>query len=110
MRQHGRRAVVTGMGAVTPLGQSIDEYWRNLVEGKSGIGPLTQCDPSLYPSKIAGEGKDFDPVRYMSPKEARRMARFSQQAVAAAALAIVVVFVVVVEQFFVIGHSSHKIG
>ena len=76
------------MGAVTPLGQSADEFWRSLVQGKSGIGPITLCDPTPFPCRIAGEVKDFDPAQYMDAKEARRMARFSQLSVAAAALAI----------------------
>ena len=78
---------MTGMGAMTPLGRLVDEYWKNLVEGKSGIGPITLCDASEFPSRIAGEVKDFDPGDYVNPKEARRMARFSQLAVAAAMVA-----------------------
>ena len=86
---HGRRRVViTGMGAVTPLGDSIDEYWASLVEGKSGIGPMTLADATDFPCKVAGEIPDFDPGKYIDRREARRMARFSQTAVAAAALAI----------------------
>ena len=88
MRNTRRRVVVTGMGAVTPLGQSVDEFWDGLVRGKSGIGPITLCDPSPFPCRIAGEVSDFDPGRYMDAREARRMARFSQMAVAAAALAL----------------------
>ncbi len=83
-----RRVVVTGMGAVTPLGDSVDEYWKSLVKGKSGIGPMTLADPTEYPCKVAGEIPDFDPSKYINPREARRMARFSQTAVAAAALAL----------------------
>ena len=83
-----RRVVVTGMGAVTPLGDSVDEYWKSLVKGKSGIGPMTLADPTEYPCKVAGEIPDFDPGKYINPREARRMARFSQTAVAAAALAL----------------------
>ena len=83
-----KRVVVTGMGAVTPLGQSVGEFWEGLVQGKSGIGPITLCDASAFPCRIAGEVKDFDPGQYMDAKEARRMARFSQMAVATAALAI----------------------
>ena len=83
-----RRVVVTGMGAVTPLGDSVDEYWKSLVKGKSGIGPMTLADPTEYPCKVAGEIPDFDPAKYINPREARRMARFSQTAVAAAALAL----------------------
>ena len=88
MRDTRRRVVVTGMGAVTPLGESVDEFWNGLVQGKSGIGPITLCDPSPFPCRIAGEVSDFDPARYMDAREARRMARFSQMAVAAAGLAL----------------------
>ena len=78
------RVVVTGLGVMTPLGEHVDEYWRGLLQGKSGIGPMTLCDPEGYPCQIAGEVWGFDPNQYMNPKEARRMARFSQLAVAAA--------------------------
>lgn len=88
MEKHNRRVVVTGMGAVTPLGQTVDQFWSALVKGKSGVGPITLCDPTGFPSQIAGEVKNFDPTQYVSPKESRRMARFSQLAVAAAGLAI----------------------
>jgi len=84
----GTRVVVTGMGAITPLGNSIDDYWSSLVRGESGIGPITQADTTDFPSKIAGEASDFDPGEFMDPKEHKRMARFSQLAVAAAGLAI----------------------
>ena len=57
-----RRVVVTGMGVVSPLGQSVEEFWGSLVQGKSGIGPITLADTSHFPSKIAGEVSDFDPV------------------------------------------------
>ena len=76
------------MGAMTPLGETIGEYWDGLVNGRSGIGPITLADASDYPCKIAGEVSGFDPTRYINPKEARRMARFSQLAVSAAGLAI----------------------
>jgi 3-oxoacyl-[acyl-carrier-protein] synthase II len=72
------------MGAITPLGLTADVFWRNLVAGKSGIGPMTLCDPTDYPCQIAGEADEFDPSDYMPGREARRMARFSQLAVAAA--------------------------
>ena len=90
MKRHGdrRRVVVTGMGAVTPLGEDVREYWDNLVNGRSGIGPMTLCDPAEYPCKISGEVSGFDPSKYIDRKEARRMARFSQMAVSAAGLAI----------------------
>ena len=70
-----------------PLGHSVDEYWGSLVRGESGIGPMTVYDPTDYPCRIAGEVWNFDPGQYINPKEARRMARFSQLAVAAAGLA-----------------------
>ncbi len=76
------------MGAITPLGMTIDEYWGNLVAGKSGIAPGVLCDYSDYPCKIAGEVPEFDAGDFMDRKESRRIARFSQMAVAAAGLAI----------------------
>ncbi|MSP78414.1 MAG: beta-ketoacyl-[acyl-carrier-protein] synthase II [Dehalococcoidia bacterium] len=82
------RVVITGMGIMSPLGQTVQEYWQGLLAGKSGIGPMTLCDPSELPTKIAGEVKNFDPGKYMDSKEARRMARFSQLAVAAAVKAV----------------------
>ena len=88
MRNDRTRVVITGMGALTPLGQAVDEYWDGLIHGRSGIGPMTLCDPSPYPCRIAGEVTGFDPGQYINPKEARRMARFSQMAVAAAGMAV----------------------
>ncbi len=82
-----RRVVVTGMGAVTALGLTAQEFWNNLVAGRSGIGPITLCDPSGFSCHIAGEVKGFDPGQFISSKEARRMARFSQLAIAAALMA-----------------------
>jgi len=83
-----QKAVITGMGIISPLGENINEYWAKLEQGVSGIGPMTLCDPSEFPSKIAGEVNTFDPITYIDKKEAKRMARFSQMAVAAANLAI----------------------
>ena len=83
-----QKAVITGMGIISPLGEKLDEYWKNLTEGVSGVGPMTLCDPSEFPSKIAGEVNTFDPYVYIDKKEAKRMARFSQMAVASAQLAI----------------------
>ena len=88
MERDSRRVVITGMGAITPLGQSPQAYWENLVAGKSGIGRMTLCDPTDYPCQISGEIENFDPVQYMSEREARRMARFSQLAVAAGLTAV----------------------
>lgn len=73
-----RKVVVTGMGAVTPLGVGVKKYWENLVKGKSGIAPITLFDPVDIESKVAGEVKDFDPLDYMDKSEARRNDRFTQ--------------------------------
>jgi 3-oxoacyl-[acyl-carrier-protein] synthase II len=82
------RVVVTGMGAITPLGLNVQDTWQALIEGRSGIGRITQFDASAYPTQIAGEVRGFDPGEYMDAKEARRMARFSQFAVAGAKMAL----------------------
>lgn len=76
------RVVVTGLGAITPIGNNLEEYWQGLVQGKNGIGYITHFDTSDYACKIAGEVKGFDPLNYISKKDAKRMARFSQFAVA----------------------------
>jgi 3-oxoacyl-[acyl-carrier-protein] synthase II len=78
------RVVVTGMGTITPLGLSPEEFWCNLVAGKSGIGPVTLFDASKYKTRIAAEVKGFDPCKYVDPKDARRMARGTLFALAAA--------------------------
>ena len=82
------RVVITGMGAMTPLGETPEEYWKNLVAGTSGIGPMTLCDPEGYPCQISGEVSGFAPATYIGNKDARRMARFTQLAVAAALQAV----------------------
>src|SRR6266568_5537082 len=84
----GRRVVITGMGAVTPLGNSVDEFWQGCVEGRSGIDWITLVDVTNYAVKVDGEVRNFDPQDFMDRKEARRMARFSQFSVAAARMAI----------------------
>ncbi len=68
-----RRVVVTGMGVVSPLGHTVDELWQNLLDGKSGVGPITRFDVSDYPTRIAAEVTDFDPGDVVDKKEARRM-------------------------------------
>lgn len=73
-----RRVVITGMGAVTPLGMGVETYWDGLVSGRSGIGPVTLFDASALDSRIGGEIKNFDPTAYLDRKEARRMDRFTQ--------------------------------
>jgi len=83
-RNARERVVITGLGAITPLGLTAKETWEGLVAGKSGVGPVTQFDASSFPCRIAGEIKGFDPNRYINFKEARRMARCSQLAIAAA--------------------------
>jgi len=87
-RGNRARVVVTGMGAITPLGLNVQDTWQALIEGRSGIGRITQFDASAYPTQIAGEVKGFDPGEYMDVREARRMARFSQFAVAGAKMAV----------------------
>ncbi|UCF80761.1 MAG: beta-ketoacyl-ACP synthase II [Acidobacteriota bacterium] len=83
-----RRAVITGIGLLTPLGLDADTTWRALVEGRSGIGPITRFDASPYTSRIAGEIKDFDPLRYMDRKEARKGDAFIQYALVASGSAL----------------------
>lgn len=82
------KIVITGMGTVNPLGLSVDETWRSVIEGTSGIGPLTLFDAQDYLVHLAGEVKDFDPTEYMDEKEARRRDRYQQFASAAALEAI----------------------
>jgi len=81
------RALVTGLGAITPIGLTAKDFWANLTAGVSGVGRITRFDTSDLPVKIAAEVKDFDPTNYMDAKGARRMSRFAQLAVAAAQLA-----------------------
>ena len=87
-RSTRQRVVITGLGAVTPLGLTANDFWQGLVEGRSGIGPMTLCDASEFPCRIAGEVKGFDPKDYVSSKEVRRLARFSQLGIAASGMAI----------------------
>ena len=78
------RVVVTGMGAITPIGNDVESFWNGLKEKKVGIGPITYFDTAEYKAKLAAQVKEFDPKQYMDPKAARRMETFSQYAVAAA--------------------------
>ena len=82
------RVVVTGLGAITPIGNDVASFWQGLKDKKVGIAPITYFDTTDYKAKLAGEVKDFDPKKYMDPKAARRMEPFSQYAVAAAGGAI----------------------
>jgi beta-ketoacyl-acyl-carrier-protein synthase II len=79
-----RRVVITGLGAISPLGSSLDSYWEGLLAGRSGIRRITQFDASDLPCQIAGEVPDFDPEDYMERKEARRASRCAQMALGAA--------------------------
>ncbi len=83
-----RRVVVTGLGAVTPLGITAPEFWRRLVAGESGVGPITVFDASVFTTRIAAEVKDFNADELIGKKEARRMDRFAQYALVAAREAI----------------------
>jgi 3-oxoacyl-[acyl-carrier-protein] synthase II len=82
-----KRVVVTGMGAITPIGIGKEEFWQSLIAGKSGIKRITRFDPSDFATQIAGEVQDFDPTQYIEKKEAKRMDRCTQFAVAAAKMA-----------------------
>ncbi len=83
-----KRVVVTGMGLMTPLGKTIDEFWANICAGKSGIGTITRFDASNQKTHIGAEVKDFDPTEYLDRKEAKRMDLYEQYTVSAAKLAI----------------------
>ncbi|MGA7670608.1 MAG: beta-ketoacyl synthase N-terminal-like domain-containing protein, partial [Nitrolancea sp.] len=83
-----QRVVVTGMGVVTPIGKSINEFWTSLVEGQTGTGPITLFDSEGFDSRVAAEVKDFDPRDYLYAKDARRTDRFIQFAVAASRAAL----------------------
>lgn len=78
-----RRVVVTGLGAMTPLGTEIDTIWQRLCRGESGIGPITRFDATAYPAHIAGEVREFDPAQYLDKHDIRRTDRFCQLAIAA---------------------------
>ena len=82
------RVVITGLGAITPIGMGKEEFWNGLMEGRNGIDKITRFDASEYGAQIAGEVKDFDPAAYIDKKEAKRMDRYTQFAVAAAGMAI----------------------
>jgi 3-oxoacyl-[acyl-carrier-protein] synthase II len=83
-----KRVVITGLGAITPIGIGKEEFWNSLIQGKSGIGYITRFDTTDYDTKIGAEVKDFDPTDYIDKKEAKRMDRFTQFAVAATKLAL----------------------
>ena len=78
-----KRVVVTGMGVICPVGLNVSTMWQNLVEGRSGIGPITVFDTSDFQVHFGGEPHGFDPLDYMSARKARRTDRFTQYALAA---------------------------
>jgi len=83
-----RRIVITGLGVISPVENDVESFWQALLAGKSGIGPITTFDSSAFDSQIAGEVKSFDPLKYMDSKEAKRMEKFAQFAVAASKQAV----------------------
>jgi 3-oxoacyl-[acyl-carrier-protein] synthase II len=83
-----KRVVVTGLGAITPIGNTLAEYWQGLISGRNGIGPITLFDASRHDCRFAGEVKGYDPLLYLDRKEAKRMDRFAQFAVSASKQAI----------------------
>ena len=83
-----RRVVVTGLGVLSPVGNTVDEFWSALLQGRSGIGPITKFDTAGYSTRIAGEVKNFDPLNFVDKKDARRLDPYLQYAVAASALAV----------------------
>lgn len=83
-----KRVVVTGMGLITPIGNTIEEFWKSIHAGKVGIAPIRNFDTSNYKAKLSAEVADFEPKDYISAKDVKRMDRFSQFAVAAAMQAV----------------------
>src|SRR5256885_3219533 len=83
-----RRVVVTGLGALSPVGNTADEFWSSLLEGRSGVGPITKFDTAGYPTRIAGEVRNFDPLDFVDKEEARRLDPYLQYAVASSVLAV----------------------
>jgi 3-oxoacyl-[acyl-carrier-protein] synthase II len=83
-----RRVVVTGLGALTPLGNTADEFWSALIEGRSGIGPITRFDVTGYPTRIAGELKGFEELKYVDKKDARRLDPYLKYAMACSVMAV----------------------
>src|ERR1700759_1746115 len=83
-----RRVVITGLGIVSPVGNDVATAWKNIVEGKSAIGPVTHFDASTFPTRIAGEVRDFDPAQYIAPKEVKKMDPFIHYGIAASVQAL----------------------
>jgi len=83
-----RRVVVTGLGALSPVGNTAEEFWSSLLQGRSGVGPITKFDTEGYPTRIAGEVRNFDPLNFVDKKDARRLDPYLQYAVASSVLAV----------------------
>jgi 3-oxoacyl-[acyl-carrier-protein] synthase II len=83
-----RRVVITGLGALTPIGNTLTAYWEGLLSGKSGAGPITYFDPSLFKTQFACELKNFNPLDHFDRKESRKYDRFAQYALVSVAEAI----------------------
>ena len=83
-----KRVVITGLGPVSPIGIGKESYWQSLIEGKSGVGLISKFDTRDFDAKIAAEVKDFNPADFIDKKEARRMDKFTQYAIAATRLAL----------------------
>lgn len=99
-----RRVVVTGIGAVTPLGNDAETTWKGIIEGKSGVGPLTRLNADEYPAKVAAEVKDFNAETFIDKKDARKMDRFTHYAVASALMAVKDANLTINEE------NSHRVG
>jgi 3-oxoacyl-[acyl-carrier-protein] synthase II len=83
-----RRIVITGLGVISPVGNTKDEFWKSLIEGKSGVASIKAFDPDGFTSHIAAEVKGFDPSRFINPKDLKRMDKFVQYAVSASKMAL----------------------
>jgi 3-oxoacyl-[acyl-carrier-protein] synthase II len=83
-----RRVVITGLGIISPVGNDVVTAWKNIVEGKSGIGPITHFDASTFPTRIAGEVRNFDPAQYVAPKDVKKMDPFIHYGIAASVQAL----------------------
>ena len=83
-----RRVVVTGCGIVSPVGNDIATAWANITAGNSGIGPITHFDASTFPTRIAGEIRDFDPAQYVAAKDVKKMDPFIHYGIAASVQAL----------------------
>jgi 3-oxoacyl-[acyl-carrier-protein] synthase II len=83
-----RRVVITGLGTLSPVGNTADEFWSSLIQGRSGVGPITKFDATNYPTRIAGEVRNFDPLNFVDKKDARRLDSFLHYAIAASAMAV----------------------